>query len=353
MADACRLTPHSLSSHAEAKTEFDFFHVLRRLENRHRDKPRIGRALRLAQDMVRLGQAASLAFPSSAIASVDTSAELPRVGVHCFGMLGPNGALPLHFTEYVWQRAKHFGDHGLGSFLDLFHHRMLSFFYRAWADANPAVQGDRPDQDRFAVRVSALFGLGSPSLRDRDALPDSIKRYYAGQLADQARHPEGLLAMITDHFGMPAHLEEFVGEWIDIPEDCLWKMGDRRAQAGGMLGLNTTLGSRVWLRQGRFQVVLGPLTRHQFTRVAPGGALLPALVALVRTYVGDSLRWDLRLELKQDAVPPLQLGSAILGQTAWLWTIGDARQDALVFEPARAEAASGEPRSRGGAALAK
>ena len=76
MADACRLTPHSLSSHAAAKTEFDFFHVLRRLENRHRDKPRIGRALRLAQDMVRLGQAASLAFPSSAIASVDTSAEL-------------------------------------------------------------------------------------------------------------------------------------------------------------------------------------------------------------------------------------------------------------------------------------
>jgi type VI secretion system protein ImpH len=87
------------------------------------------------------------------------------------------------------------------------------------------------------------------------------------------------------------------------------------------------------LVQERFRVVLGPLTRREFQRVAPGGEALPALVALVRGYAGDQLRWDLRLELQPEAVPGLELGVAVIGQTAWLWSSGDAPQDDLVFDP--------------------
>jgi type VI secretion system protein ImpH len=92
----------------------------------------------------------------------------------------------------------------------------------------------------------------------------------------------------------------------------------------------------VWLSQGKFRVVLGPLTRHQFNRVSPGGEALPAISALVRGYVGDALRWDLRLRLRPEAVPTLELGTSMLGQTSWLWSTGAVPQDDLVFEP-RAE----------------
>jgi type VI secretion system protein ImpH len=321
----------------------DLFQLLRRLEAAHPYAPRIGRAARLAQDMVRLGQEPSLAFARGEVASVSAAdgGGPTRIQVNSFGMLGPNGPLPLHVTEYVWQRLKHHADRTLASFLDLFHHRMLSFMYRAWADANPAVAHDRPEQDRFSVYLGALFGVGTPALRERDLLGDDCKRYYAGRFVDPVANPEGLEALIEAHFGLRAQVEEFVGEWVEVPSSSQWRLCDLAlgsAATSGRLGLSTTLGREVYLVQERFRVVLGPLTRREFQRVAPGGEALPALVALVRSYAGDQLRWDLRLELQPEAVPGLELGVAVLGQTAWLWSDGDAPQDDLVFDPQRPSA---------------
>lgn len=324
----------------------DLFAVLRTLEGLRRDLPRLGRALRPGQESVRLGQEPSMAFAAGAVASVHepaVSAEQPsaagsmtRVLVHCFGMLGANGPLPLHLTEYVWQRAKHHGDQTLARFLDLFHHRMLSFLYRAWVDANPAIGHDRPETDRLPSQLGAFVGIGSAALRDKDALGDSARRYYAGQFADPVAHPEGLRALIEDQFGVPVKIEEFVGEWADIPPSCMWRLPDLAlgsAAENGRLGLSTNLGSRVWLVQNRFRVVLGPLSRHQFNRVSPGGPDVAALTALIRGYVGDGLRWDVRLRLYPEAVPTLQLGTAIIGQTSWLWSTGVEPQDDLIYEP--------------------
>lgn len=334
------------STVSQSGAAHDLFGVLRTLEAMRRDLPRVGRALRPGQESVRLGQEPSMAFPAGAVASIQeiedgaqpaAAKSVLRVLVNCFGMLGPNGPLPLHLTEYVWQRVKHHGDHSFARFLDLFHHRMLSFLYRAWVDANPAVGHDRPETDRLPSQLGAFVGVGTPALRDKDALGDNSRRYYAGQFADPVAHPEGLRALIEDQFGVPAQIEEFVGEWADIPTDCLWKLPDLAlgsAAESGRLGLSTSLGSRVWLVQNRFRVVLGPLSRHQFNRVSPGGPDVAALTSLIRGYVGDGLRWDMRLCLYPEAVPTLQLGAAIIGQTSWLWsTGGEQPQDDLIFEP--------------------
>jgi type VI secretion system protein ImpH len=326
----------------------DLFAVLRNLESLRRDLPRLGRALRPGQESVRLGQAPSMAFPAGAVASVHeptpdeqpiaagTTGAMTHVLVNSFGMLGSHGPLPLHLTEYVWQRVKHHGDQTLARFLDLFHHRMLSFLYRAWVDANPAVAHDRPETDRLPNQLGAFVGIGTAALHDKDALGDSARRYYAGQFADPVAHPEGLRALLEDQFGVPVQVEEFVGEWVDIPPSCMWKLPDLAlgsAAENGRLGLTTNLGSRVWLVQNRFRVVLGPLSRHQFNRVSPGGPDVAALTALVRGYVGDGLRWDVRLRLYPEAVPTLQLGTAIIGQTSWLWSTGVVPQDDLIYEP--------------------
>lgn len=323
----------------------DLFAVLRNLESLRRDLPRLGRALRPGQESVRLGQQPSMAFPAGGIAAVhepepdeqpSAAGGFTRVLVNCFGMLGSHGPLPLHLTEYVWQRVKHHGDHTLARFLDLFHHRMLSFLYRAWVDANPAVAHDRPETDRMPSQLGAFVGIGTAALRDKDAFGDSARRYYAGQFADPVAHPEGLRALLADHFGVPVQIEEFVGEWADIPPSCLWRLPDLAlgsAAENGRLGVSTSLGSRVWLVQNRFRITLGPLSRHQFNRVSPGGPDVAALTALVRGYVGDGLRWDVRLKLFPEAVPTLQLGSAIIGQTSWLWSTGVVPQDDLIYEP--------------------
>jgi type VI secretion system protein ImpH len=344
MADEERTASGALALYrelAEAPYKYDFFQAVRRLECAHRDRPRVGHALRPQDEPVRFGQEPSLAFPPTTLAQFGQQSpqRAPRLLVTFFGAFGPNGPLPLHLTEYARQRLHHHGDATFTRFLDLFHHRMLSLFYRAWAASRPTVQRDRDDADRFGNFLSSLAGLGAASLQNRDAWPDVAKLYYTGRLASQTRNAEGLRAMVSDYFRVPAEVEEFSGEWLEIPPECGWKLGgfalQRGAAAMGSLGSTALLGPRVWSRQHKFRLVVGPLRHDQFRRMLPGGASLERLVALVRNYTGDELHWDLRLTLLKEAVKPTQLGVfGQLGRTSWL--IGDPKLltwEDLVFDP--------------------
>jgi len=316
----------------------DFFQALRRLECVHRDKPRLGESVRPAEEPIRLGQDPSLAFAPGALSGLLPGGDgPPRLQVSFLGLLGPNGPLPLHLTEYVRDRLRNAGDPTLSRFLDVFHHRMLSLFYRAWANSQPTVSRDRPASDRYTTYVGALVGLALPGLRNRDGFPDPAKLYYAGRLGALTHNAEGLQAMIGDHFQMPATIEEFVGDWIDLPESARWRLGG--GPEGMRLGVGSTLGAKAFQRQTKFRVVLGPLERPQFQSMLPEGKALGRLVALVRNYVGDELDWDVRLILDERTEQPLRLGKARMGWDAWLGRPpeGRGRQDLLLNPRAHAQ----------------
>ncbi len=298
--------------------KFEFYQAMRLLECAHPDRPRLGESKRAAEDAVRLGQEPSLAFAPSSVASFEQTAEgRDRLVVHFLGLLGPNGPLPLHLTEYVRDRVRNSRDRTLASFLDVFHHRILSLLYRAVAEARPAVALDRPEDDSFAIRVGSLIGIGQPALRDRDALPDRAKQYYASHLVRHARNREGLLSMLKDYLGLPVEIEEFVGDWLELPSNALLRLGADPEL--GVLGESFSIGSRVWECQHGFRIIVGPVKLADFNRLLPRGASLPGLVALVRNYVGDEFAWDLQLILRKEEVPAFRLGgSGRLGYTTWI-----------------------------------
>src|SRR5262249_12433492 len=139
---------------ADHPHEYDFYQALRRLDTLFRDHPRLGRSRRPAEDPVRLCQEPSLAFAPATLTRCERSSRMqPRVSLAFGGMFGPQGPLPLHLTEYARDRIINSADPTFSRFLDIFHHRMLSLVYRAWADAQPTVQFDRPESDRFAAYV--------------------------------------------------------------------------------------------------------------------------------------------------------------------------------------------------------
>jgi type VI secretion system protein ImpH len=303
---------------------FDLYQALRRLECAYRAWPRLGTATRPAEEPVRLGQAVSLKAAASTLSHFEPArgSRPAHLYNYFFGVLGPNGPLPLHLTEYAKQRAHLAHDRSLVAFLDLFNHRLLSLFYRAHASADPATQHDRPESDRFAAYVASLTGYGLPSLRDRDGLADNAKLYYAGLFAPQTKNAEGLCALLEDYLDVKARVEEFVGEWVTLPAAQAWRLGQGPKRASPMMGLLSStalVGTRVWLRQHRFRVALGPLRHDQFQSLLPGTPGFSRVHALVRNYVGDELKWDLRLTVADEALRPAQLGSgAQLGRTSWL-----------------------------------
>jgi type VI secretion system protein ImpH len=305
-----------LAALAEAPYRFDFYQALRRLECLHDDKPRWGRALRPIDEPVRLGQEPDLTFAPAALASFETPPDgRPRLQVRLFGLLGPNGPMPLHITEYARERIRHAGDPTLSRFLDIFNHRFLAFFYRAWAQAQPHVNRDRPKDDRFAAYIGAFLGISPAAFRNRDGLPDLAKFFHAGALIRQVRNPEGLAGILGHFFRVPVEVQEFVGQWLflGVPErTCL-------GREGAALGGGAVVGARVWDRQHKFRIRMGPLTLAQYESFLPGGLPLKELVDWVRLYLGFELDWDVRLLLKKDEVPPLNLSAGgRLGWTTWL-----------------------------------
>jgi type VI secretion system protein ImpH len=304
---------------AQAPWTFDFFQALRRLENVFADRPRLGRARRPAEDPVRLSQEASVAFAPSTLSAFEEQdgGRPPRLEQRFFGVLGANGPLPLHLTEYARDRLLHHGDETLVRFLDLFHHRLGLLFYRAWAEARPTVQHDRPDEDRFTLYVGALAGYGAAPGRGRDAVPDCAKQFFVGHLTRTARCADGLTSILEGYFGLPARVEQFVLGWLELPRDQRTALGERRPSAA--LGIGTVLGERVRDVQSRFRIVLGPMDLDRFEDFLPGGRSLPRLVDWVRNYVGFEFDWEVQLVLAHDEVPSVCLGrEGRLGRTGWL-----------------------------------
>ena len=306
----------------EKPYQYDFFQALRRIECLFPKMPRIGQALRPADEPVRLGQEPALSFAPSTITSFKLAdgAALPRMEVRFFGMLGPNGPLPLHLTEFARGRSIHAGDQTLVRFLDLFHHRFMALFYRAWAQAQPTVSLDRPHEDRFSYYAGSLFGLGEKSLRERDAVNDFAKLYFSGLLARHVRNRDGLVALLTGYFRLPVKVEEFTGHWMQLQESERTRLG----RDGALLGNGAVLGRRVWDCQHKIRLCLGPLDLSQYESFLPGGAALVKLVAWVRQYLCFELEWDVRLVLKHDQVPKTRLGK--FGRLGWTTWLGEARR---------------------------
>lgn len=298
--------------------QYDFFQVMRRIEALFPEKPRIGTSLRPIDDPVRFGQEPSLGFAPATFSSFtppDDKSRYPRLEVRFLGLLGPNGPLPLHLTEYARERQMHSGDRTFSRFLDVFHHRFVSMFYRAWAQAQPTVSLDRPHADRFAGYSGALIGIGMPSVLKRDALPDHAKLFYSGLLSRHVRNADGLAALLSGFFRTPVRVDQFVGHWLTLPVHDRTRLGAR----AGSLGGGAMLGSRVWDRQHKFSLWIGPLSLHQYESFLPGGSALPKVVAWVRQYINFELDWDLRLVLRQVEVPKIRLGRyGRLGWTTWL-----------------------------------
>ena len=85
-----------------------------------------------------------MVFAPAALAAVEQAPDRPpRLLVRFFGLFGPDGPLPLHLTEYARDRMRNWRDATFQRFADVFHHRALSLFWRAYADSRPTISFDR------------------------------------------------------------------------------------------------------------------------------------------------------------------------------------------------------------------
>jgi type VI secretion system protein ImpH len=313
---------------------FDYFTVLRQLERMFADRPRIGDSAARREDFVQLGQDPFMDFPASNLARVVQSDDKPlKVFVKYLGLLGPQGALPLATTE----EAYHYlltQDDAFPRFLDLFNHRFIQLFFRAWADARPIAQHDRPDADRFVAYIGSAIGLGSKPYQDLDSLPDAAKLGFAGLIGAQAKCASRLAGAVCGLFRVRAEVEEFVGSRLMIEASERTILGDRYNR----LGEDALLGRTVFSVQDKIRLRIFTKNLAQYIRFLPTGDLCEPLADLVFFYNGEQLDWDVELAIPSGAAEPIRIGKfGQLGWTSWMapnWTSVEAYRRDARFHPA-------------------
>jgi type VI secretion system protein ImpH len=330
-----RLPLSQLLGAEDGALRIGFYAAIRQLECVLRHAPRFGESVDPRHEPLRFGQDPSLAFRASAWTSMFEGDDRrpPRLGLSFFGAYGPHGPLPTHLTQYIDDQRRHRGDATWIAFLDIFHHRLVSLLYRAWANAQPTVNRDRPDTDRFARYIGALIGQStSPHPKPPSEL-DELALFTATHFLGQTRHSEGLSKVLRVCFGVEVSVEEFVGQWLDIPPEYCWTVPSAspdKPAALGVLGQSTRVGTQVWDRQAKFRVIIGPVARTDYHAFLPGGEHLTRLIALVERYAGPELCWDIRLILRESDRRAAILGhEGQLGRTA---NLGQSDGGATAFE---------------------
>lgn len=309
----------------EEPYRFEFFQAVRLLEKIYPKRRPVGRETLPHAEVVRFRTRMSLNFPASQIHEIvnsveeATDQEKSEMFVNFMGMGGPIGVLPTHYTELMVERAR-YRDTAMWAFLDIYTHRAVSLFYRAWEKYRFPVQYERGNDD-FTEYLFDFIGLGTKGLRGRMSLPDESLLPYAGLITQKPHSAVALENIVSDYFQINAEIIQFFGQWIDLEDENITRVGT----ANSGLGITTIAGTRVWEQQSKFRFRLGPLPFKQFQSFLPSGTAAKPFDSIVRFMVGLEMDYDLQLILKKREVPGCILTTRalrrpMLGWSSWLKT---------------------------------
>ena len=325
------LAAELLARAGEAPAEAEVFQLVRLILEAGRragaGRARIGGDDRPVHEPLRFRAAAGQGYPSAEL--VEASLEgygKAELTVAFMGLTGPSGVLPDHYSDLVVQRRRA-RDPAFADFLDLFNHRAISLFYRAWAKPRLPVrfqEAQRPLGDPFSRALAAVIGLGLNAQRPRAALGEGGLLGLAGTLGRRVRTPGAVRRLVAALLPMPVEVREFHGRWIDIaPADRTRLSAPRPGERSfSSLGVDAVAGSQVFDVQSRFRVRLGPMGLAEFQAFFRPEGPRRLLEQVVREAVGPAIDFDLQLVLRHEDTPSLRLDDAkapaLLGQTTWL-----------------------------------
>lgn len=316
----------------EEPYRFDFFAALREFERSAPQKPRIGDSKVPAEDLVVLEQDPFLEFPASNISGYEEApSRIPRLKTRFLGFFGPQGALPLAATveAYTWTREH---DPAFARFTDIIANRFRQLFFRAWADARPIAQHERPAADRFLAYVGSAAGIGSEPFRNRDTVDDIAKVSLAGLAGGQVKSGTRLRQMLEAIFRTRVEVIERIGSWL------VFEPSDRMAlgAAGSTLGQDTFVGIRAYSINDKFRIRIAANDLKQYRKFLPGGELAEQLTDLVFFYIGHRFEFDVELGLRAEHAPAVELGrSGELGWTTWIAPKRPEGGETIYFHEAR------------------
>ncbi len=303
---------------------FEFFQAVALLERLRHDMRAVGGFSSPEDEAVRFNANPRLGFPASEIQELKLHDEGPaEMTVNFMGLTGPMGILPHPYSELILERHRA-KDRSLSAFLDIFNHRAISLFYRAWQRSRFPVNYGAGSRDFFTQYLRDLLGLGTSNLRDRQAVEDEALMHYISLIVSQSRSAVALEQLLADYFEVPVEVQQFNGAWYSIDAETQCEM-DETGSLSSQVGAGAVVGDAMWDRQGSVRIRIGPLNLERFSDFLPGGDAHAAMRAITRFFSNDCLDFEMQLVLDRTKVPTIKLDlnderPARLGWVSWAKT---------------------------------
>ncbi len=301
-----------------------FFQAVRLLQRMEPDAKPVGYFISPQDETIRFSALTTLSFPPSEIQDLKRREDGKlKMTVQFMGLCAAISVMPAAYTEHLIARARQ-KDHAMEEFLDMFNHRMISFFYRGWGKYRFYIEYERTREDPITLRMLDVLGLGTGDLHVRGGFEDEAYLNYAGLLARHSRSAAALQQLLQDYFDVPVKIQQFAGTWRKLePENqtCFNGLGG----ANERLGVGVVAGDEVLDMHGRIRVSLGPMPLQQYLMFLPGQEAYKELAAWLRLYSNGSYETEVQLVLARADAPACELGSEgkagpQLGLVSWLKT---------------------------------
>ncbi|WP_426357560.1 type VI secretion system baseplate subunit TssG [Pseudocolwellia sp. HL-MZ19] len=298
----------SIQSLLDNPSEHDFYQAVfalqKQLAQGKAQYRKVGHDSLPVNELVRFKAEQHLGFPGQPIKEVkknDTSKDVISVDmlVSFMGLTGSSGALPQHYSELVLERLK-LKDTGMKDFYDLFNHRLISLFYRAWEKYRFSVnyQNDQSHTpDSFTFAINKLAGDQKNSL------------LYAGIFNKNIRSVDGLTSILSHFTQSEVLVKQFKGKWQKLAKNEQTRLAARRLPEGqfARLGFDASIGSRVWDINSGVEIYIKPQPDNMLSNYDKRLEIVKEVKSLVTSYLGIGIKFKLFLEIKQGIMPIVQL----------------------------------------------
>jgi type VI secretion system protein ImpH len=301
---------------------FEFFQAVRLFHRIWSDRAPVGGDGDPRAEVLRFRSDLSPVFPGSDVREASAPGSLDPGGllVTFFGVATPAsfGSLPRRYAEEVRQQVRE-KNAAPRDFLDLFNHRFISLFYRAWERHQPAVLHEGGRGNPFERALYGILGLGTEGLSNRLPVDDRMLISRAGLLAMRPLSASAMESLIRSVFEADVHIEQFIPAGYEIEEDDQNRLGI----VNTCLNEDLYLGGEIVLIHSKFRVRVGPLDFSEYREFLPDRPAFRSLAQLVRFATGEGRDVDAQLVLEAAEVPALQLGGSQegpcrLGWSSWL-----------------------------------
>ncbi|MDO6548650.1 type VI secretion system baseplate subunit TssG [Pseudoalteromonas carrageenovora] len=278
-------------------SQIDFYKAVFIIENQLKkhglDYRHVGYDSSPKQELIKFTATQKFGYPGNAITKLEETGfedgmHKVNMQVSFMGLTGCSGALPQFYSELVMQRLR-YKDTTMRDFYDMFNHRLISLYYRAWKKYKPSL--NHVNYEKNKDPYTQILGLLSGGYNEHQL-------HFSGLYSRKIRNAFDLKNVLSSYLGCDVSIKQMVGQWHELKAQEQTRLASQALYEGqhARLGVDTMIGNKVWDVSSNIEIHIKSDDPDKAKQLLPKGPLFEIANKITKDYVGNAINFRLVIE---------------------------------------------------------